>query len=82
MHDIDLAFVSPTEHNMHIKNSLRYLSQLAPKYIFPQHYGSYTVSPDNAFWTRGFVDELYGRLPETLQAGFIRAKQGHPIAVK
>ena len=81
MRGIDLAFVSPTEHNMHIENAARYLSLLAPRYIFPQHYDSYEVTDDNAFWTRGFVDELYDRLPERLQAGFIRVGQGRPIAL-
>ena len=81
MPGIDLAFVSPTEHNMHIENAARYLSLLAPRFIFPQHYDSYVVTKENAFWTRGFVNELYARLPGELQARFVRAEQGQPIAV-
>jgi len=81
MRGIDLAFVSPTEHNMHIESAARYLSLLAPRYIFPQHYDSYEVTDDNAFWTRGFADELYGRLPAELRAGFVRARQGQPVCL-
>jgi len=82
MGGIDLAFVSPTEHNMHIENALRYLGLVKPRYIFPQHYDSYTVTNENAFWTRGYVNELYERLPSEQQAGFIRVKQGQPYVIE
>jgi len=81
MRDIDAAFVSPTEHNMHVENAARYLSLLAPRYTLPQHYDSYAVTDENAFWTRGYVDALYDRLPEERRAGFIRVSQGRPVAL-
>jgi len=81
MGGIDLAFVSPTEHNMHIENAARYLGLLEPRHIFPQHYDSYVVTDENAFWTQGFVDELYDRLPPAQQGGFVRVKQGQPYFI-
>ena len=79
---IDLAFVSPTEHNMHVDGAARFLSALAPRHIVPQHYDSYIVTDENAFWTRGYVDELYEQLPPELQARFVRAKQGKPSVIE
>lgn len=75
----DLAFFSPTEHNMHITNSLRFLGLLHPRFILPQHYDSYTVTEDNAFWTRGFPDEVYVALPPDLRRGYRKPKQGEVI---
>ena len=48
-----------------------------PVYIFPQHFGTYQQTGDNAFWTRGYPDELKERLSSDLQKRYnnlIRAR--------
>ncbi len=79
--DIDLLFFSPTEHNMLIENSTRFIQLIAPRYIFPQHYDSYDTTPDNDFWTKGYPDEVYARLPPERQSGFIKVAQGEPVTL-
>lgn len=82
MKGIDLAFVSPTEHNMEVRNSLIYLTQLDPRFIIPQHYGSYAESPDNLFWTHGYVEELEAALPAKFKNRFLRPEgQGVPMRI-
>ena len=82
MKGLDLAFFSPTEHNMHIENSALYLSLLDPGACIPQHYDSYAVTDENAFWTKGFPDEVYAILPEELKKRFIKPEgQGRVITL-
>jgi L-ascorbate metabolism protein UlaG (beta-lactamase superfamily) len=78
MGDIDLLFFSPTEHNMHIDNSVEFIRLVKPRHIVPQHYDSYEIKPDNAFWTRGFPDEVYAKLTEDEQWRFVKFTQGKP----
>ena len=56
--DIDVLFVSPTEHNTHIDASRTLIEAIKPALIFAQHFGTYPVTDDNAFWTKGYEREL------------------------
>ena len=42
-----MLFVSPTEHNMQIDDSLTLINELDPDYIFPQHRDTYPVTHRN-----------------------------------
>jgi L-ascorbate metabolism protein UlaG (beta-lactamase superfamily) len=74
--DIDVLFVSPTEHNTHIEDSLTLIVTLKPDYIFPQHFGTYHQTKQNAYWTRGYPDELKAALPISMQKRFYKLRQG------
>ena len=78
MDGIDLLFFSPTEHNTHIENSIRLIRLLRPGRIIPQHFDSYVTTPDNAFWTRGYPDEVYAMLTDTEKRAFLKLSQGRP----
>lgn len=56
--DIDILFVSPTVHNTHIHNSKWLIEKLQPQYVLAQHFGTYRETPQNLFWTHGYVEEL------------------------
>jgi L-ascorbate 6-phosphate lactonase len=58
MDPVDVLFVSPTEHNTQVENSLRLIDTLRPRYIFAQHFGTYAEEPGNLFWTHGYPNEL------------------------
>ena len=74
--DIDILFVSPTEHNTHIEDSLTLITSLKPEYIFPQHFGTYRQTDQNRYWTRGYPDKLKAALPEPIQKCFHKIGQG------
>lgn len=74
--DIDILFVSPTEHNMHIDASVTLIQTLQPSFIFPQHYATYQQNADNRYWTQGYPDEVKARLPENLKSRYIKLSQG------
>ena len=74
--NIDVLFVSPTVHNMYLDRSLILINHLEPAYIFPQHFGTYQQTDENAFWTRGYPDELKQRLSTTLQKRYHKLQQG------
>jgi L-ascorbate 6-phosphate lactonase len=80
--DIDVLFVSPTVHNMHVDRSLILVNRLEPELIFPQHFGTYRENPDNRFWTRGYPDELAERLSGTLRRRFHRLRQGERFVIE
>jgi len=82
LRDIDMLFFSPTEHNMHIENSVRFIQMISPRHVIPQHYDSYHSTPDNEFWTRGYPDDVYNLLPPDLQQAFIKMVQGEPAEVR
>lgn len=73
---IDVLFVSPTDHNMHIQPATTLIQMLAPDAIFPQHFGTYEERPENLFWTRGYPDELGAALPHALRARYHKLTQG------
>ncbi|MDA9628529.1 MBL fold metallo-hydrolase, partial [Flavobacteriaceae bacterium] len=69
--DIDVLFFSPTEHNMHIKNSLTLINRLKPKYILPQHHSTVKVNPETYFWAKGYQKEVKEKLSEKLKNDII-----------
>ncbi len=64
---VDVLFISPTEHNMQIDDSITLINELEPKYIFPQHRDTYTVTPSNRFWTSAYTYDVQRRLSKDLQ---------------
>ncbi len=70
LENIDVLFVSPTVHNMYIDRSKILINRLQPRYIFPQHFGTYRETDENMFWTRGYPDELKLRLSQELQTRY------------
>ncbi len=80
--NIDVLFVSPTVHNMHLDRSMILINKLQPSHIFPQHFGTYTQTDENAFWTRGYPDELKLRLSGELQKRYHKLKQGEQFEIR
>jgi L-ascorbate metabolism protein UlaG (beta-lactamase superfamily) len=72
--NIDVLFVSPTEHNTHIDGSLTLIEAINPALIFAQHFGTYPATAENAYWTTGFE----GPLRKSLTADF-RGKYHVPV---
>jgi len=58
LNDIDLLFVSPTEHNMHIEGCLSFIEAVDPRHIYAQHFDTYIVTDRNAYWTTGYQEPL------------------------
>jgi L-ascorbate metabolism protein UlaG (beta-lactamase superfamily) len=79
---IDVLFVSPTVHNMYVDRSMVLINRLEPAYIFPQHFGTFIVKDDNAFWTRGYPDELKLRLSAALQQRYHKLAQGQMFVIR
>ncbi|MGD0128753.1 MAG: MBL fold metallo-hydrolase [Terriglobia bacterium] len=79
--NIDVLFVSPTVHNMYIDRSMILINRLEPSYIFAQHFGTYRVTDENRFWTKGYPDELKLRLSRDLQKRFHIPEQGEMIEI-
>lgn len=82
LRDIDVLFVSPTDHNMHIGPAARLIEALQPRIILPQHFGTYRQAADNLFWTRGYPDDLKAALPPVLQARYHKLEQGEVFALE
>ena len=80
--DIDVLFVSPTVHNMYVDRSMILINRLEPAYIFPQHFGTYRQTDENAFWTRGYPDELKQRLSRELQGRYHKLEPGERFVVR
>jgi L-ascorbate metabolism protein UlaG (beta-lactamase superfamily) len=78
---IDVLFVSPTVHNMYIDRSMILINRLQPAYIFPQHFETYLVTDENAFWTRGYPDELKLHLSQDLQKRYHKLRQGEKFTI-
>ncbi|HEX8984682.1 MAG TPA: MBL fold metallo-hydrolase [Bryobacteraceae bacterium] len=74
--NIDVLFVSPTVHNMYIDRSMVLINRLQPAYILPQHFGTYKVTEEEMFWTKGYPDELKLRLSEDLRKRYHKLGQG------
>lgn len=64
MEHVDVLFVSPTEHNTGVQNTLTLIRHIAPRYIVFQHHSTYHEARDNLFWTHGFVEEVLAALSE------------------
>ena len=78
---IDVLFLSPTVHNMYVDRSVVLAERLRPAYIVPQHFGTYRVTDENAFWTRGYPDELRERLPRELRERYHQLRQGETFTI-
>ncbi len=73
---VDVLFVSPTLHNMHLADSRTLIETLRPEFVFPQHYGTYQPTEQNSFWTVGYPDELRATLSPEMQTRFHKLDQG------
>jgi L-ascorbate metabolism protein UlaG (beta-lactamase superfamily) len=80
--NIDVQFVSPTVHNMHVDRSSILINRLQPSFIFPQHFGTYRETDTNRFWTRGYPEELKERLSADLQARYHQLKIGDRFVIQ
>jgi len=78
---VEVLFVSPTIHNMHIDHASILINALEPEHIFPQHFGTYVENDDNRFWTKGYPDELRSVLPQAMQARFHKLEQGEVFII-
>ena len=78
---IDVLFVSPTDHNMRVEPASVLIEALQPKAIFPQHFGTYRETGDNAFWTHGYPDELKAALSKVMRDRYHKLEQGTVFAV-
>ncbi|MBN1246937.1 MAG: MBL fold metallo-hydrolase [Anaerolineae bacterium] len=74
--DIDVLFVSPTDHNMAVEPAATLIRTLSPSYIFPQHFGTYRQTAENSYWTHGFPDELKAGLPSQIRKRYHKLEQG------
>ena len=82
LNDINILFVSPTEHNTHIEASVTLIMALNPDYIFPQHFDTYRQTPLNAYWTKGYPDAVKEMLPQSLQERFHKLSQGEVFFIE
>ena len=74
--DVDVLFVSPTLHNMHIEASVRFIQAVRADHVFPQHFGTYEITEQNSYWTDGCPDEVQNQLPPDLQKTYHKLEQG------
>ena len=79
MEPVDVLFVSPTEHNTWVEDSLRLIGQLSPKRILAQHFGTYREHPGNLFWAHGYTRELRDALSPEQQARYHIPEQGAAV---
>jgi L-ascorbate 6-phosphate lactonase len=82
LRNIDVLFISPTVHNMYLDRSTILINRLEPAYIFPQHFGTYRQTEENAFWTRGYPDELKQRLSGELRKRYHKLAPGEIFAIR
>ena len=80
--NIDVLFVSPTVHNMYMDRSMILINHLQPAYIFPQHFGTYRETEDEAFWMHGYPDELKLRLSAELQERYHKLPLGGMFEIR
>jgi L-ascorbate metabolism protein UlaG (beta-lactamase superfamily) len=79
--DIDVLFVSPTDHNTYVDRSAVLINVLEPEHTFTQHFGTYIQTEENRYWTKGYPDELKARLPRQMQARFHKLDQGQIFVI-
>jgi L-ascorbate 6-phosphate lactonase len=79
--NVDVLFFSPTEHNMHIQQSVILINELEPQYIFPQHRDTYRQTPKNKYWTNGYASEVRTHLSRTLQERYHIFEQGEMVVI-
>ncbi|MFC2124902.1 MBL fold metallo-hydrolase [Bacteroidota bacterium] len=79
--DVDVLLFSPTEHNTYIDQSVILINALTPEYILPQHRDTFTVTPENRFWTNGYPWEVKIRLSKELQKRYNILSIGEKIEI-
>ena len=79
---VDVLFFSPTEHNMHIQQSLILINEVEPDYIFPQHRNTFRVTVENRYWTTAYDHEVKMYLSKPLQARYHILDHGEKIEIK
>ena len=77
-----VLFFSPTEHNMHIQQSVMLINTLEPDYILPQHRDTYWQTPENRYWTNAYAQEVKTHLSRSLQKNYYVLNQGECLIVK
>src|SRR5579871_1485470 len=80
--NIDVLFVSPTIHNMYMDRSMVLVNHLQPAYIFPQRFGTYRETEEEAFWMHGYPDDLKQRLSEDLQKRYHKLPLGGTFVIQ
>lgn len=80
--DVDVLFISPTEHNTYIAQSKTLIELLHPADIFIQHFGTFAVTPENAFWTVGHQAELLQALDTAAQKRVHIPREGERYVIE
>lgn len=80
--NVNVLFVSPTEHNMYIEPAMILINTLNPDYIFPQHHSTVAVNEENRFWAKGYPDEVKIRLCESLKERYHILKPGEKMEIR
>lgn len=78
---VDVLFVSPTEHNTGIAQSVELIRATSAGMTVAQHFGTYRERRDNTFWTHGYPDELRAALDGAEQKRFRKPEMGELIRV-
>jgi len=79
--EVDILMVSPTEHNMHMRQSKVLIEKLNPRFIFPQHRDTYHITDDNYFWTRAYDKELFETLSNEYKPRYHILTQGQEFRI-
>jgi L-ascorbate metabolism protein UlaG (beta-lactamase superfamily) len=79
---IDVLLFSPTEHNMHIQQSVMLINELEPDYILPQHRDTYRQTPQNRYWTNGYAAEVAAQLSRSLRDRYHILEQGEQLIIR
>jgi L-ascorbate 6-phosphate lactonase len=80
--NVNVLFVSPTEHNMYIEPSVILINTLNPDYIFPQHHSTMAITGENRFWAKGYPDEVLIRLCQSLKDRYHILKTGEKMEIR
>ena len=80
--NVNVLFVSPTEHNMYIDPSVILINTLDPDYIFPQHHSTVAVNSENRFWAKGYPDEVKIRLSGAMKERYHILKPGDKMEIR
>ena len=80
--NVDVLFVSPTEHNMYIDPAVILINALNPEYIFPQHHSTVAVNEENRFWAKGYPDEVRIRLSRALKERYHILRPGDKMEIR
>ena len=81
LRDVNVLFVSPTVHNMHLDRSAILINTVQPDLVIPQHFGTYREDDENRFWTKGYPDELKLALSVELQKRYRKLAQGERLLI-